>query len=191
MTLGRESIKSQVRIIKSTESWMDQQLKDEEHNPTKSSDNENVAESPSYHTDDAANADFELHLETKSEMYDAATLEQRRAHKLEIQVVTDIYKIHWKSLSANTVTTIVLGIFSSISSHSYDLNTQTMFLLKLDKACSVVEISGPPLVHFENGSYKSYLNFLHDVLVNIPHLCRGRRMLKESLCLYVGRVEYV
>ncbi|KAG6401464.1 hypothetical protein SASPL_138321 [Salvia splendens] len=142
MTLGRESIKSQVRIIKSTESWMDQQLKDEEHNPTKSSDNENVAESPSYHTDDAANADFELHLETKSEMYDAATLEQRRAHKLEIQVVTDIYKIHWKSLSANTVTTIVLGIFSSISSHSYDLNTQTMFLLKLDKACSVVEISG-------------------------------------------------
>ena len=57
------------------ESWMDQQLKAGEHNPTKSSDNENVAESLSYHTDDATNADYEPHLEANSEIYDAATLD--------------------------------------------------------------------------------------------------------------------
>lgn len=32
----------------------------------------------------------------------------------------------------------------------------------------MLEISGPPLVHFENESYKNYLNFLHDLLVNCP-----------------------
>lgn len=65
---------------------MDQQLKVGEYNPTKTSDNENMVESPNYHNDDATNADFELHPEANSEIYDAATLEQRRAHKLEIQV---------------------------------------------------------------------------------------------------------
>ncbi|XP_042040384.1 brefeldin A-inhibited guanine nucleotide-exchange protein 1-like isoform X2 [Salvia splendens] len=105
---------------------------------------------------------------------------------LVIQVVTDIYKIHWKSLSPNIVTT-VLGIFSSTSSHSHDLNSQTSLLLKLDRACSMWEISGPPLVHFENESYKSYLNFLHDLLVNSPSLSEEKNVEGEliSVCKQV------
>lgn len=65
---------------------MDQQLKIGENNPTKSTDNENSADSPSCVIDDANNVDFELHPEANSEISDAATLEQRRAYKLEIQV---------------------------------------------------------------------------------------------------------
>ncbi|XP_041997061.1 brefeldin A-inhibited guanine nucleotide-exchange protein 1-like [Salvia splendens] len=105
---------------------------------------------------------------------------------LVIQVVTDIYKIHWKSLSPNIVTT-VLGIFSSTSSHSHDLNSQTSLLLKLDRACSMLEISGPPLIHFENESYKSYLNFLHDLLVNSPSLSEEKNVEGElvSVCKQV------
>lgn len=86
MTFRHESVKCLVRIIKSMGSWMDQQLKVGEHNPPKSSDNENVAESPSYPIDDATNVDYELHPEANSEISDAATLEQRRTHKKEIQV---------------------------------------------------------------------------------------------------------
>lgn len=65
---------------------MDQQLKIGENSPIKPTDNENSAESPSCVIDDANNADFELHPEANSEISDAATLEQRRAYKLEIQV---------------------------------------------------------------------------------------------------------
>ncbi|XP_057805875.1 brefeldin A-inhibited guanine nucleotide-exchange protein 1 [Salvia miltiorrhiza] len=107
---------------------------------------------------------------------------------LVIQVVTDIYKIHWKSLSANIVT--ILEIFTSISSHSHELNSQTTFLLKLDKACSMLEISGPPLVHFENESYKNYLNFLHDLIVNSPSLSEEKNIEGElvSVCKKVLQI---
>lgn len=65
---------------------MDQQLKIGENNPTKFSDHENLTENSSYLIDDANNADYELHSEANSEISDTATLEQRRAYKLEIQV---------------------------------------------------------------------------------------------------------
>lgn len=64
---------------------MDQQLKVGESNPPKISDNENLTENPTY-TEDANSADYELHPEANSELSKAATLEQRRAYKLEIQV---------------------------------------------------------------------------------------------------------
>ncbi|KAH6767305.1 SEC7-like guanine nucleotide exchange family protein [Perilla frutescens var. hirtella] len=102
---------------------------------------------------------------------------------LVIQVVADLYKMHWKSLSANIVT-VLIEIFSSISSHSRELNSQTTLLLKFDKVCSMLEISGPPLVHFENESYKNYLTFLHDLLVNSPSLSEEKNVEGElvSVC---------
>ncbi|KAH6813250.1 SEC7-like guanine nucleotide exchange family protein [Perilla frutescens var. frutescens] len=102
---------------------------------------------------------------------------------LLIQVVADLYKMHWKSLSANIVT-VLIEIFSSISSHSRELNSQTTLLLKFDKVCSMLEISGPPLVHFENESYKNYLTFLHDLLVNSPSLSEEKNVEGElvSVC---------
>lgn len=91
--------------------------------------------------------------------------------------------MHWKSFSANIVTTL-LELFSLISSHAHELNSQVTLLLKLDKACSILEISGPPLVHFENESYKSYLNFLNDLLVNSPYLSEEKNVEVElvSVC---------
>ncbi|XP_059654109.1 brefeldin A-inhibited guanine nucleotide-exchange protein 1 isoform X2 [Cornus florida] len=85
------------------------------------------------------------------------------------QVITDLYKMHRQSLSAGNVM-MLLEIFSSIASHAHLLNSETALQLKLQRACSILEISEPPLVHFENESYQNYINFLHDLLMNNPCL---------------------
>ncbi|PIN15715.1 hypothetical protein CDL12_11651 [Handroanthus impetiginosus] len=99
------------------------------------------------------------------------------------QVVTDLYKMHWQSLPVNIVS-ILLEIYSSVSSHSHELNSQSTLVLKLEKICSILEISDPPLVHFENESYKNYLNFLHDLLMNSPSLSKEKNVEAElvSVC---------
>lgn len=97
--------------------------------------------------------------------------------------------MHWKSFSTNIITTL-LDLFSLISSHAHELNSQVTLLVKLDKACSILEISGPPLVHFENESYKSYLNFLNDLLVNSPYLSEEKNVEVElvSVCRKVLQI---
>ncbi|KAL6561982.1 Protein big1 [Orobanche gracilis] len=85
MTFRHESVKCLVRIIKSMGSWMDQQLKVGDSDPPKISESENLNENPAYLVEDVNSADYELHLEVNSEFSDTATLEQRRAYKLEIQ----------------------------------------------------------------------------------------------------------
>ncbi|KAA8546194.1 hypothetical protein F0562_020912 [Nyssa sinensis] len=91
------------------------------------------------------------------------------AQILIIQVMTDLYKMHPQSLSVCNVT-ILLEIFSSVASHAHQLNSETILQLKLQRACSILEISEPPMVHFENESYQNYLSFLHDLLLNNPSL---------------------
>lgn len=86
---------------------------------------------------------------------------------LLLQVVTDIYKIRRQSFSASIIT-IIVEIFSSISSHAHQLNSEKMLLMKLQKACSILEISEPPAVHFENESYQNYLNFLQHLIMDNP-----------------------
>ncbi|OVA00690.1 SEC7-like [Macleaya cordata] len=88
---------------------------------------------------------------------------------LIIQVVTELYKTHQQSLSVTNVN-ILLEIFSSVASHSHELGSQTIVHLKLQKVYSVLEISDPPIVHFENESYQSYLNFLKTLVSNNPSL---------------------
>ncbi|KAK4423997.1 Brefeldin A-inhibited guanine nucleotide-exchange protein 1 [Sesamum alatum] len=102
---------------------------------------------------------------------------------LIIQVATDLYKIHQQSLPVNIVT-VLLEIFSSTASHSNKLNSQTTLLLKLEKVCSILDISDPPLVHFENESYRNYLNFLHDLLMNSPSMSEEKNVEAElvSVC---------
>lgn len=112
--------------------------------------------------------------------------------------MADLYKTHWKFLSAN-ITSIIFEIFSSISSHAHDLNSRPTLHHKLDNACSILEISGPPLVHFENESFKNYLTCLRDLLVNGPSLSEQKNVEAElvSVCkrvlqiyLECGRFEY-
>ncbi|KAK4401299.1 Brefeldin A-inhibited guanine nucleotide-exchange protein 1 [Sesamum angolense] len=83
-TVCHESVKCLVIIIKSLGTWMDQQLKVERANPPKISNDENLTENMNL-SEDAKFSDCELPSEAKSEFTDAATLEQRRAYKLEIQ----------------------------------------------------------------------------------------------------------
>ncbi|KAF9684738.1 hypothetical protein SADUNF_Sadunf04G0149600 [Salix dunnii] len=88
---------------------------------------------------------------------------------LIVQVVSDIYKANQRFLSEANVR-ILIDIFSSIASHAHQLNSETEVLKKLLKACSIAEISDPPMVHFENESYKNYLDFLRDLLDDNPSM---------------------
>ncbi|XP_057964106.1 brefeldin A-inhibited guanine nucleotide-exchange protein 1 isoform X2 [Malania oleifera] len=88
-------------------------------------------------------------------------------HLRIIQVLTDLYKIHLQSLSAANVK-ILLEIFSSMASHAHHLNSETTTQMKLQRACSILELSDPPMVHFENDSYQNYLCFLEYLLKDSP-----------------------
>ena len=86
---------------------------------------------------------------------------------LIIQVATDIYKICRQAFLASIIT-ILTETFSMIASHAHQLNSEKMLLMKLQKACSILEISEPPVVHFENESYQNYLNFLQHLVMDNP-----------------------
>ncbi|XP_059647350.1 brefeldin A-inhibited guanine nucleotide-exchange protein 1-like isoform X2 [Cornus florida] len=86
ITFRLESVKCLVRIVKSMGYWMDQQLKIGDFYPPKSSDYENSIENQTLlNGEEGIALDYELHPEGNSELSDAATLEQCRAYKLELQ----------------------------------------------------------------------------------------------------------
>ena len=74
-----------------------------------------------------------------------------------------LYEVHHRCFSPAHIN-ILLEILSSISSHASEVNSETALQLKLQKACSLLEISEPPVVHFENESYQNYLKFLQTLL---------------------------
>lgn len=80
-----------------------------------------------------------------------------------VQAVLKLYEVHHKCFSAAHIN-ILLEILSSISSHASEVYSESALQLKLQKACSLLEISEPPVVHFENESYQNYLKFLHTLL---------------------------
>ncbi|XP_044489045.1 brefeldin A-inhibited guanine nucleotide-exchange protein 1 isoform X2 [Mangifera indica] len=86
---------------------------------------------------------------------------------LILQVVRDLSQICIQSLSASNIE-IILDILSSVASHAHELNSETILLKKLQKVCSALELSDPPMVHFENESYQNYLNFLQGLLRDNP-----------------------
>ncbi|KAL9276262.1 hypothetical protein ACSQ67_026192 [Phaseolus vulgaris] len=81
---------------------------------------------------------------------------------LIVQVATDLYKKHQKSLSAASIK-VLNELYSSIALHAREMNRESILLKKLQKACSILEISGPPMVHFENESFQNHLNFLQNL----------------------------
>ncbi|KAK7258281.1 hypothetical protein RIF29_23852 [Crotalaria pallida] len=84
---------------------------------------------------------------------------------LILQVATDLYKMHQQSFSAANIK-VLIELYSSIALHARQLNSESILLKKLQKACSILELSGPPMVHFENESFQSHLNFLQNLLVH-------------------------
>ncbi|KAA3463601.1 brefeldin A-inhibited guanine nucleotide-exchange protein 1-like [Gossypium australe] len=86
---------------------------------------------------------------------------------LIMQVIIDMYKTNLQFLSAANIN-IIVDIVSSVASHAQELNSETTLRKKIQKACSILELSDPPLVHFENEAYQNYLNFLQDLIKNNP-----------------------
>ncbi|XVF44671.1 hypothetical protein PTKIN_Ptkin02bG0142900 [Pterospermum kingtungense] len=101
---------------------------------------------------------------------------------LIMQVIIDMYKRHLRFLSAANIN-IIVEIFSSIASHAQQLNSDTTLQRKTQKACSILELSEPPMVHFENEAYQNYLNFLQDLVKNNPSV--SEEMNLESLLVAV------
>lgn len=99
-----------------------------------------------------------------------------------LQVATDLYKMHRQSLTAVNAK-ILLELYSFIASHAHQLNTDSVLLKKLQKACSFLELSGPPMVHFENESYLNHLNFLQTLLVCDHSLHNGMDLEPEFVAV--------
>ncbi|XP_071700896.1 brefeldin A-inhibited guanine nucleotide-exchange protein 1 isoform X2 [Rutidosis leptorrhynchoides] len=88
---------------------------------------------------------------------------------LIMQVTTDVYNMQQHLLKASSVK-IVLEIFSQTVYHAHELSMEMGLHLKLQRACSILEISDPPVVHFENESYQNILNLLHHLLTSDPSM---------------------
>ncbi|XP_058213796.1 brefeldin A-inhibited guanine nucleotide-exchange protein 1 isoform X1 [Rhododendron vialii] len=111
------------------------------------------------------------------------------AQLLIIQVMTDLFKMHQKYLSSVHIK-ILLDIFACITSHAHQLNSETNVLVKLQRACSILEISDAPTVHFENESFLNYLQFLQDLLANNSSLSEEMNIepLLVSVCENILRI---
>ncbi|KAJ8453076.1 hypothetical protein Cgig2_014839 [Carnegiea gigantea] len=102
--------------------------------------------------------------ELQTTAYVASRMKTHIALQLIIlQLVTDLYKTHHKCLSVANIK-ILLEIFSSVSSHAYQLNSEIVLQRKLQIVCNVLRIPVPRVVHFQNDSYQYYLNFLQNIL---------------------------
>lgn len=72
---------------------MDQQLRIGDSCLPKSSESDSSTDNSSIpNGEDGTVSDYELHTEVNSELSDAATLEQRRAYKIELQVCIALLK---------------------------------------------------------------------------------------------------
>ena len=78
--------------------------------------------------------------------------------------------MHVQSLSVSN-TSIVIEILSSIASHAHQLNSETLLQKKLQRVCSILELTPPPMVHFENESHQNLLNFLQNLLADSLSIC--------------------
>ncbi|XP_027089655.1 brefeldin A-inhibited guanine nucleotide-exchange protein 1-like isoform X1 [Coffea arabica] len=104
------------------------------------------------------------------------------AQLLIIQVASDLYKLHSQPLSADSMI-ILIEVFSSVATHAHQLNSNKVLQLKLQRVCSILEVSDPPMVHFENESYQNYLNFLSDLLACNPSLYGEKNMEQQLLAV--------
>ncbi|MBA0875344.1 hypothetical protein Goshw_030062 [Gossypium schwendimanii] len=84
----------------------------------------------------------------------------------------------------------VAHVVSRMKSHiavqlliSQQLNTDITLQKKIRIACSIMELTDPPMVHFENEAYQNYLDFLQDLVQNDPSV--SAEMNLESLLVAV------
>lgn len=107
---------------------------------------------------------------------------------INIQIVSDLSKAHIQSLAVSHIK-ILTEIFSSIASHAHQLNSDIVLQRKLQKACSILELSEPPLLHFENEAYQNYLNFLQDLVEDNPSVSEEMKLESELVAVCMKILE--
>jgi brefeldin A-inhibited guanine nucleotide-exchange protein len=64
----------------------------------------------------------------------------------------------------------MLEMLSAVASHASQVNSESNLLIKLHKACSLLDVSELAAIHFENESYQSYLKLLQALFHDNPSL---------------------
>ncbi|XP_072962214.1 brefeldin A-inhibited guanine nucleotide-exchange protein 1 [Typha angustifolia] len=101
---------------------------------------------------------------------------------LIIQAVIKFYERHPKSFSVIHISCL-LDILSSISSHASEVSAETVLQTKFHKACSLLEISEPAVLHFENESYQNYLKLLQALLHDNPSLTKDMNIESQVVAV--------
>ena len=86
-----------------------------------------------------------------------------------MQSITKLYEENRKYLRAEHMG-ILLEIVSDITTYSSEVSSESSLQMKFHKACSLLEVSEPAIVHFENESYQSYLKLLQALQHDYPNL---------------------
>ncbi|XP_062223827.1 brefeldin A-inhibited guanine nucleotide-exchange protein 1-like isoform X2 [Phragmites australis] len=131
--------------------------------------NESYSEAEQYSDHDIYNDDEEeANMETAS--YAIVRMKNHMALQLLIiQGIIKLYEEHKSSLCAEHIS-IMLEMLSAIASHASQVNSESSLHIKLHKACSLLEVSEPAVVHFESESYQSYLKLLQALRYDNPSL---------------------
>lgn len=125
--------------------------------------NESYSEAEQYSDHDIYNDDEEeANMETAS--YAIVRMKNHMALQLLIiEGIIKLYEVHRSFLCAEHMG-IMLEMLSAIASHASEVNSESNLHIKLHKACSILEVSEPAVIHFESESYQSYLKLLQALL---------------------------
>ncbi|XP_062218449.1 brefeldin A-inhibited guanine nucleotide-exchange protein 1-like isoform X2 [Phragmites australis] len=142
--------------------------------------NESYSEAEQYSDHDIYNDDEEeANMETAS--YAIVRMKNHMALQLLIvQGIIKLYETHRSSLCAEHIG-IMLEMLSTVASHACQVNSESNLLIKLHKACSLLEVSEPAVIHFENESYRSYLKLLQALLHDNPSLSENMNVESQIM----------
>ena len=80
---------------------------------------------------------------------------------------------------------IMLQMLSAITSHASEVSSESALHIKFHKACSLLEVSEPAVIHFENESYQSHLKLLQALLHDNPSLSRDMNIESQIMLISV------
>ncbi|KAL6603004.1 hypothetical protein ACP70R_043365 [Stipagrostis hirtigluma subsp. patula] len=126
-----------------------------------------------------SNDEEEANMETTS--YAIVKLKNHMAVLLVvIQSIIKLYEEHRKQFN-NEHISILLEMVSAIATHSSEVSSESSLHMKFHKACSLLEVSEPAIVHFENESYQSYLKLLQALQDDYPSLSKEMNIESQTL----------
>ncbi|CAD6338994.1 unnamed protein product [Miscanthus lutarioriparius] len=126
------------------------------------------------------NDEEEANMETTS--YAIVKLKNHMALLLMvIQNIIKLYEEHSKYLHAEHISILLEMMSAIIATHSSEVSSESSLQMKFHKACSLLEVSEPAIVHFENESYQSYLKLLQALQHDYPSLSEEMNIESQVL----------